>query len=144
MGSLSVASPTVRSAIWAKLTEVSTASGVKLIDTENTAPVVKNLPDQWFTVDYVPDTESRASIGTPGSTLYRETGEAEVSVVVKRNTGIGSALSLAEQIRNAFRGQTLTGVVIRTVEPPDLSDAFGDGNWTRASVPIAYEFDSIH
>jgi hypothetical protein len=122
---------------------------IPYIDTVNSTPSPKNLPDLWVTLEFNVPSEERLSIGP--NALFREFGVVNVVVLGLSGRGDDAVVQAAEVFKAGFqfRNATLSvgaesGVLrIDTVDPPstELSES---GNWFLCSVTCAYTLDVVH
>jgi len=130
----------------AKLQAVITAASIPwpLKDTENTGTTAKPS-ESWIDIAFGTPQEGRMSWGAPGSDFWKETGEVEVGVFTKRNTGHEDLGTYALALRNAFRGAQFgmtTGQTIRITEVTPMQGGKLDGWWMR-SVVLKYKVVNI-
>jgi len=104
------------------------------------------IKDRWLGLQYVGNDEvpiSIASNNTQG--CYRETGSIFIHIVepVSNNSTV-NILTRSENIRNKFRGQSINGIRIESVTPPNFESGATlnfDGGYTAAAVVVNYEYD---
>lgn len=122
-------------AAWAAL-----LPALPLNDTINVEPDRSVLPDNWATVDYIPSNDQRRSLGP--KSCWREEGVILAVVFVLPGFGDTQAVTLADQVRDAFRDwqDTVNDIRIVQADPPE-SDGASDGRWFAASVSLAYQYD---
>lgn len=91
--------------------------------------------------------EEQASIGSPGSNIYRETGTFLIHIMVPAGTSDDTVTEYADTIRTIFRGQQFSGVRCYAADPPASGNGAGpidlDGNWFGATVSVDYDFDLL-
>ncbi len=125
------------------------APDVPFIDTVNTMPNPKNLPDLWATLEFNVPSEERLTIGS--NPLSREYGVVNVVVLGLSGRGDDAVVQAAEVFKNGFAfknemlpvGATFGALRIDNVDPPstELSET---GNWFLCSVSCAYMLDVVH
>ena len=118
----------------------SALPGLPLYGTINEEPDRNNLPDNWATVDYLPSEDPQVSLGQQA--CWRESGIILVVVFVLPGLGDQQAVTLAEQVRDVFRGWKANNVRIDQADPPESGGA-SDGRWFAASVSLNYLFDRL-
>ncbi len=133
---------------WFRAFLPATVPTIPYVETVNTAPNPKNLPDVWSTLEFPNASEQRLTIGVQA--LFREYGMVNVIVLGLSGRGDDAAIEAAEEIRAALQGiavQVPVGAQFGTLridaaEPPN-TDATESGNWFLASVSCSYTFDVV-
>ena len=126
----------------------------RIVDVDNlfnTLEVSGDPLEEWVTVGYDEAVESQASIGSPGSQRWREEGGIGFVAFVPSGSGTDRALTLAEALRNLFRGKRIDdgaggpAITFRSVDPPNtvLPSAVdaSSGAWYGFAVSATYYCD---
>lgn len=95
----------------------------------------------FLVVQYPVAAEDQASIGAPGSNLWREEGAFRVALAVPRGKGLGAWPGRLDALRAALRGQVFDGVRTYNADPPVIDDGSDRGAFVLLSFAVAYEFD---
>jgi hypothetical protein len=102
--------------------------------------------DTWVGLEFIPGDEQPITVGA-GNTKgkYRETGAVYINVVDIAKLGVsGSILTRAEAVRDKLRGQVISGVVVKSITPPNFGAGaafnFEDG-YMSCSFILEYYFD---
>lgn len=133
---------------WFRAFLPATVPAIPYVETVNSAPNPKNLPDVWSTVEFSNASEQRLTIGT--TAIFREYGMVNVIVLGLSGRGDDDVMEAAETYRAALQNITEQIAVdaafgtlrIDAAEPPN-TDATESGNWFLASVSCAYTFDVV-
>lgn len=106
---------------------------------------------EWATMMPEGATETQVSIGAPRNQRWREEGGLVFTAFVPSGTGTDRALTLAEALRDLFRGKKVSAapgeptITFRGVEPPDTATPSAveasSGNWFGYSVSATYYCD---
>lgn len=115
---------------------------IPLHDTINEEPDRETLPDNWATVDYIPSSDQRVSLGEQA--CWRETGTILVVVYALPGLGDTAAITMADQVRAAFRDwqDSTIDMEIDQADPPE-GGAASDGRWFAAAVSLTYQYDRL-
>lgn len=84
--------------------------------------------------------ETLISFGDRSSLGHREQGVIGILIFAENPAGSNTARNIAESVRDALRLQTIGGVVIQSVAPPE-HERLGRGLWAVASSAISYRWD---
>lgn len=134
---------------------VRTAVRARLATNWNTTPiynVTNEFPNPteetaFVALEFPGGFEEQASIGSPGSNIWREVGTFMIHVLVPAGTGESTALGYADTIRTIFRGQQFDGVRCYAADPPASGAGAGpidlDGNWYGVTVTVDYDYDLL-
>jgi hypothetical protein len=97
----------------------------------------------FVAIQYPLASEAQTTFGAPGNNVFREEGVIRFVVNIPRGADIEVAASIAEQLRALFRSARFDGV--RCYAPTSLvfNDGNDEGNYSRASIAVPYDFD-IH
>ena len=114
---------------------------------DSTAFSPPSVADGMFVgVQYTASIEQNKSLGTPGSNLYRELGQAVIHIVAPNGTTVSDILDKAESLRLYLRGTRFDGLKLFDVDPPHLEAGGGLpklGNWFGAMISVDYNFDLL-
>lgn len=121
---------------------------VPYIDTINSAPNPKNLPDLWVTLEFTTPSEQRLTIGP--NAVFREFGVVNVIVLGLSGRGDDAVVAAAEVFKTGLEftgtlitvGATTGAFRIDAVDPPS-TDTSESGNWFLCSVSCAYTLDVV-
>lgn len=137
----------VRASFRAKLAPLLTPDGFVFVESVNLAPSTKELPSNWYTLEFIPSDDVRAALGVP--TRFRETGVVLVAVFTPQQTEDTSAIGAAEIIRAALCNWTehddnAGDIRVLDAQPPQDLDA-GDfrGSFYGATVSLRYQYDRM-
>lgn len=133
---------------WFRTFLPATVPAIPYVETVNSAPSPKNLPDLWATLEFANASEQRLTIGT--TAIFREYGMVNVIVLGLSGRGDDAIMEAAEAYRTALQNiseQVAVGAQFGTLrvdaaEPPS-TDATESGNWFLASVSCSYTFDVV-
>jgi hypothetical protein len=125
---------------------------VPYLDTVNSIPNNKNLPDLWCTLEFSNATEDRISLGSPA--CYRELGEVTIVFVGRSGRQDDAVIDAAEIARKEFFHVNKRVQLVGTDPPeygdltldaagPPNTDATENGNWFLGSVSCPYVFDTV-
>lgn len=98
---------------------------------------------EYVAVQYPLAGERQASIGAPGSNVFREEGVIRFVIHVRTGLGVDRIGILAGQLRTLFRNARFDGVRTYAPTSPVLDDRADAGSTYRASIAVPYDFDSF-
>jgi len=102
----------------------------------------------WAALQFIPSDESPITVSANNSQgLYRERGSLFIHIVepVKDNAA-SLTLDRSEVIRDAYRGQRISGLVVESLTPVNFeSEATLEfsGGWTSGSIIVNFYYDKI-
>lgn len=134
----------VRDAFRAALSGLLVPEGFEFVESINHAETTKTLPDNWYTLDFLPASDSRISLGVPA--LFRETGRCMVAIFTPHQTLDQSAVDAAEVVRAAMANwfDPSGSVRVLTAQPPtDLDGGDFRGSYYGITVDLLYQFDRM-
>ena len=82
-----------------------------------------------------------ATMGGVGNRRFRQSGAMLVQVFVPTGVGDGTVYEIADDVGNAVRGVTVSGVRLKATTPPRFVGP--DGAWFQANLSTPFEFDLI-
>jgi hypothetical protein len=83
----------------------------------------------------------QASIGAPGSNLFRRYGIVTIQVFQKEGQGSKDARAKSDKAADIFLTQTLSGFIFRNVNAREIgTDGAG---WYQWNVTVEYQYDRI-
>ena len=135
---------TVREAFRAKLSTLLVPDGFEFVESINRAESTKTLPPNWYTLDFLPSSDNRISLGVPA--LFRESGRCMVAIFTPHQTLDQSAVDAAELVRAEMANwHDPTGAVrVVTAQPPtDLDGGDFRGSYYGITVDLIYQFDRL-
>jgi hypothetical protein len=129
-------SPIVRTAFRAEIAAAFPA--VPYVDTIAKNVETQELPPLWHSLEFAPQDEVRASIGTP--CYWRERGVVFVSVVGVTGAGDAVVTTQAAAVLSHFRNwqKPSDGIIVTGVEV-QVPAQESDGRWFFCAVAINYE-----
>ncbi len=133
---------TVRDAFRAQLSTLLVADGFEFVESVNLAETTKNLPEYWYTLDFLPASDNRISLGVPA--LFRETGRCTVAIFTPHQTQDAVAVDAAEKVRAAMSNWfDATGMLrVDSAQPPaDMDGGDFRGAFYGIAVDLSYTFD---
>jgi hypothetical protein len=83
----------------------------------------------------------QASLGSPESRLYRNTGVVMIQIFDIIGAGDEAILQLADKINAAFRGVSVSELLFRT---PSVSSSRREGDYWQVNVDCPFVFESIN
>jgi hypothetical protein len=95
----------------------------------------------FLTVQYPVANEEQASIGAPGSNIFREEGGIRFVLNVERGAGLSTGLQWADALASLFRGAVFSGVRVTGLSSPAIDDRNDDGLFFQLSLVVLYEHD---
>lgn len=118
----------------------SKVPGIDLLETINDDPNHDSVSGVWATVSFNAFNETAVSLGNPS--CRRE--EGTISVILANTAGDGDSVlsAAAEQVRDAYRYWSVTGLKVTQVDPPLAPDGFSDGMNYIMDVDITYTYDN--
>lgn len=134
----------VRDQFRAKVSGLLGPEGFTFVESINLAETTGELPDKWFTLDFLPSDDTRISLGVP--TLFREVGAVTVALFTPQQEGDSAAVNGADAVRAAMcNWHDLTGFLyVQDAQPPqDLDGGDFRGSFYGVTVDIRYTFDRI-
>lgn len=132
----------VRDAFRAKLDTLLVPEGFAYIESINKAEATRDLPDRWYTLDFMPASDDRISLGVPA--LFRETGRCAVAIFTPQQIEDADAVNAAEIVRAEMANWfDPTGHIrVGTAQPPaDMDGGDFRGSFYGISVDLAYTYD---
>jgi hypothetical protein len=135
-----MASGTVKAAVETRLQSWASLAQYPFFDENDVAPLPKTL---HLTIEYPVANEDRITIGAKPA-IFRETGAIRFVIHILNMSGLSSALTAIDSLRDLFREQTL-GAGIETFEaPPAVFDKSNRSStfYLLASV-VTYRFDLL-
>lgn len=95
----------------------------------------------YIAVQYPVAAEAQRTFGAPGNNVFREEGAIRFVVHIPVGTELEVAATIAEPLRTLFRGARFDGV--RCYAPTSLvfNDQADEGNYSRGSIAVPYDFD---
>lgn len=134
----------VREQFRARVATLLVPEGFAFVESINLAESTAELPEKWFTLDFLPADDQRISLGVP--TLFRESGAVSVAIFIPQQGTDSEATAAADVVRSAFCNWTdATGNLrVQDAQPPQELDG-GDfrGSFYGMLVDIRYTFDRI-
>jgi hypothetical protein len=112
------------------------------VESVNLAESTKDLPPNWYTLDFLPATDNRISLGLPA--LFREQGRVVVLIFTPHQTQDASAVDAAETVRAAMANWfDPTGMIrVEAAQPPtDLDGGDFRGAFYGITVDLLYAYD---
>ena len=132
----------VRDAFRAKLDTLLVPDGFAFVESINKAESTQNLPDNWYTLDFMPSSDERISLGVPG--LFRESGRCSVAIFTPQQIEDEDAVDAAEIVRAEMANWfDPTGMIrVTSAQPPTDMDG-GDfrGSFYGIAVDLTYTYD---
>lgn len=135
-----MSSPQVRSAFRERVQ--SLLAGFTYVESINRAEPPKDLPAQWYTLDFIGAVDERIALGRPS--LFRESGDAIVALFSAQQIGDGPVTDAAQTLRDLMANwRDDTGQLrVQDVGPPlDLDGGDFRGAWYAVTVDVRYTFD---
>jgi len=133
---------TVRDAFRTKLDTLLVPFGFAFVESINKAEATRDLPDNWYTLDFMPASDDRISLGVPA--LFRETGRVAVAIFTPQQIEDEDAVDAAEIVRTEMANWfDPTGHIrVNSAQPPTDMDG-GDfrGSFYGITVDLAYTYD---
>lgn len=132
----------VRDAFRAALSSLLVPSGFAFIESINLAESTRDLPSQWYTLDFAPATDNRISLGQP--TLFREQGRVSVLIFTPHQTQDAAGVTAAEVVRQAMANWVDPTGMIRVESAQPAADMDGGdfrGSFYGIAVDLFYAFD---
>jgi len=132
----------VREAFRTQVSGLLDAEGFTYVESVNLAESTKDLPPHWYTLDFLPATDVRISLGVPG--LFRESGRVVVLIFTPQQVLDTDAVAAAEIVRAAMANWfDPTGMIrVETAQPPvDLDGGDFRGSFYGITVDLIYQFD---
>lgn len=96
--------------------------------------------DEWCRVVIRQGDSKQTSCGAPGSRNFRTVGVAMVQIHVPLGGGDGRARALADSLKTAFQGVTVSGVIFKM---PSLKGMGRQAQWWQVTVSIPFQFDEM-
>lgn len=87
--------------------------------------------------------ETQATIGAPGSNVFREEGGVRFVISVPTGVGTSQALAIAEELRSLFRNHRNGAFRCHAAAPVTVDDTNDVPGRFLASFVVPYEFDLI-
>jgi len=134
----------VRDAFRAQVSGLLAPDGFEFVESINHAETTKSLPSNWYTLDFLPASDSRISLGVPA--LFRESGRVAVAIFTPHQTLDQSAVDAAETVRAAMANWTdPTGFIrVLAAQPPtDLDGGDFRGSYYGITVDLLYQYDRM-
>lgn len=97
----------------------------------------------FLTVQYPVATEEPASVGSPGSNVFREEGGFWLVLSVPRGQGLGVPMTWIDELRAMFRAKQFGGVNCVGASPAYQDDNIENGAYVRLSSVITYYADIL-
>jgi len=132
----------VRDAFRAKLEPILVPSGFAFVESINLAENTRDLPAKWYTLDFLPSTDNRISLGRPS--LFRESGRVSVAIFTPQQTQDDDAVTAAEIVRQEMANWIDPTGMIRVESAQPASDLDGGdfrGSFYGITVDLLYAFD---
>lgn len=132
----------VREAFRAQLSGLLGPEGFAYVESVNQAEATRDLPPNWYTLDFFPGDDSRITLGLPA--LFRESGRITVLIFTPQQQLDTVAVSAAEVIRAAMANWfDPTGMlrVLAAQPPTDLDSGDFRGSFYGITVDLLYTFD---
>lgn len=103
------------------------------------------LPDgqTFVAVQFPVATEEQASIGAPGSNVFREEGVIRFTIAVRAGSGTEGLGNIATALRNLFRNARFGGVRSYVPTTPVLDDRSDAAGSFKGSFVVPYDFDTF-
>jgi hypothetical protein len=132
----------LRDAFRAALSSLLVPDGFLYVESINQAESTRDLPNQWYTLDFLPATDSRISLGKP--TLFRELGRCSVAIFTPQQTFDDAAVTAAEKVRQSMANWTDPTGMIRVESAQPATDMDGGdfrGAFYGITVDLMYAYD---
>jgi hypothetical protein len=139
-----VSAAAVRAAFRDQVSGLLVPFGYEFVESINRAETTKTLPDYWYTLDFLPASDNRISLGVPA--LFRETGRVAVAIFNPQQTQDTAGIDAAEIVRAAMANWfDATGAIrVLTAQPPtDLDGGDFRGSYYGVTVDLLYQFDRM-
>lgn len=135
-----MASLAVITAVKARLAASSITTPVKHPNADFQTPADGTA---FVSVQYPVAAEGQTTFGAPGNNVFREEGVIRFVINIATGADLEVAATIADELRTLFRSARFDGV--RCYAPTSLvfNDSNDDGNYSRASIAVPYDFD-IH
>lgn len=114
------------------------------VESVNRAESTKDLPPNWYTLDFLPGADQRISLGLPA--LFRETGRVVVLIFTPQQELDITAVAAAETVRAAMANWfDPTGMIrVEAAQPPtDLDGGNFRGSFYGITVDLLYQYDRL-
>ena len=118
--------------------------GFVFVESVNLAERTADLPDRFYTLDFVAADDTRISLGVPA--LFRETGAARVMIFTPQQIGDADALAACETVRAAMCNYADASGSLRVLDagpPTDLDGGDFRGSFYGLTVDLRYQFDRL-
>jgi len=132
----------VRDAFRAKVDGLLAPDGFAYFESVNKAETTKDLPANWYTLEFPPASDNPISLGRP--TLFREQGQCRVAIYTPHQTedtaGVDAAETVRAEMSNWFDP---TGMLrVMSAQPPmDIDGGDFRGSFYGIAVDLVYQFD---
>ena len=133
-----MASLAVITAVKARLAASAFATPVKHPNADFQTPADGS---SFVAVQYPLASEAQRTFGAPGNNVFREEGVIRFVINIPRGADLEVAATIADELRALFRSARFAGV--RCYAPTSLvfNDGNDDGNYSRGSIAVPYDFD---
>jgi hypothetical protein len=132
----------VRDVFRAALSTLLVPDGFQYVESVNLAENTRDLPNKWYTLDFLPSTDNRISLGVPA--LFREQGRVAVAIFTPQQTEDDDAVTAAEIVRQQMaQFRDPTGMIrVDSAQPAtDLDGGDFRGSFYGITVDLLYSFD---
>ncbi|ACL59906.1 DUF4128 domain-containing protein [Methylobacterium nodulans] len=131
---------TVMAAVKARLDETWTRCPVVYPNTKGNTP---KDGSRYLAVSYPLASSQPITVGSPGSTLYRETGTFRLVLHVERGVGVDEGAAWMDELAAHFRGLTVGHFRCYGPTSPAHDDRNDLGNYYALSISVPYQADSV-
>lgn len=115
-------------------------TAVDYFEVVNTQVDTDSLPDQWGSAVYQPQTRPDVTMGS--TPWVEERGTFLVALFARSGTGSAVLDAAIAQMRAAYQGAALDGLVCESVDGPHEMPTEADGEWWSLVMTVNYYFQT--